>query len=547
MKKSITFLIGLFLFTSLLKAQISASDWQSDLRFLQTTVHKEYPFLFKKVTAKAFDEEVEKLYQAIPSLQPHEIVTGFSRIVALFQYGHTDVIFDNKIVPFRRLPVNFYQFSDGIYLQAVTRDYTQTVGAKVLKIGDMSINDVLKAISPVVPSENEQYFKGHASFYLRIPEILHAQKVIPTLTNKIKFTLEKNGKIFEQTFEAKESFKANMQYGFIKTDSLWLDARTGGKTPLYLKNLDKIYFYEYLPESKTVYVRHSQIQDDPSEAIPAFYARVFDFIEKNDVEKLVLDVRLNGGGNNYKNKPIVTGVIQSKINKKGQFFVILGRRTFSACQNLVNELHNYTNAIFVGEPTSENINFYGDNRRVELPKSKLNVALSFAWWQDKPQWENDDWLAPNVASEMSFEDYRTNHDPILETALNFADKDFILDPMAHLRDLFQSGKINMIESETMRLSKDSRYRFYDLESKLIQTGKDLITRNQMQNALYVFDLTTKVYPQSAKTWLALGSGLELAKQTEKALSAYQKAAEIGMKTPIGEQAMQKIKALNGGK
>ncbi len=547
MKKPITILISFFLIASMLKAQISASDWQSDLRFLQTTVHKDYPFLFKKVTAEAFDEEVEKLYQTIPSLQPHEIVTGFSRIVALFQYGHTDVYFDNKIVPFRRLPVNFYAFSDSIYLQAVTRDYPQALGAKVLKIGDMPINDVLKAIYPVVPSENDQYFKSHASFYLRIPEILHAQKVIPTLTNKIKFTLEKDGKTFDEIFEAKESFKATMQYGYIKADSLWLDARASDKTPLYLKDLDKIYFYEYLPESKTVYVRHSQIQDDPSEAIPAFYARLFDFIEKNDVEKLVLDVRLNGGGNNYKNKPIVTGIIKSKINQKGKLFVILGRRTFSACQNLVNELHNYTNAIFVGEPTSENINFYGDNRGVELPKSKLGVALSFAWWQDKPQWENDDWLAPNIAAEMSFKDYQTNRDPVLETALNFADKDFILDPMAHLRDLFQSGKMAMIESETMRLSKDSRYRFYNLEAKLLQSGNDLIIRNQMQNALYVFDLVTRVYPQSAKTWLALASGLEQAKQTEKAITAYQKAAEIGGKTPIGEQATQRIKALSGGK
>ncbi|MBL7818864.1 MAG: hypothetical protein JNL70_27945 [Saprospiraceae bacterium] len=547
MKKLFAILIYCFLIVSISKAQITVSDWQSDLRFLQTTVHNDYSFLFKKVAAKTFDDEVEKLYKAIPSLQPHEIVTGFSRIVALFQYGHTDVYFDNKIVPFHRLPVNFYQFSDGIYLQAVTRDYPQALGAKVLKIGDMPINDVLKAIYPVVPSENDQYFKSHASYYLRIPEILHAQKVIPILTNKIKFTLEKDGKVFEQIFEAKESYKTTPQYGYIQADSLWLDARSGDKTPLYLKHLDKIYFYEYLPESKTVYVRHSQIQDDPSEAIPAFYARVFDFIEKNDVEKLVLDVRLNGGGNNYKNKPIVTGIIKSKINQKGRVFVILGRRTFSACQNLVNELHNYTNAIFVGEPTSENINFYGDNRRIELPKSKLGVALSFAWWQDKPQWENDDWLAPNIAAEMSFEDYRSNRDPILDTALQFADKDFVTDPMGHLRELFQSGKMTLIESETMRLSKDTRYRFYNLEGKLIQAGKDLVIRNQMQNALYVFELATKAYPQSADTWLALASGFEQAKQTEKAITAYQKTAEIGAKTPVGEQALQKLKALKGGK
>ncbi len=142
----------------------------------------------------------------------------------------------------------------------------------------------------------------------------------------------------------------------------------------------------------------------------------------------MLDVRLNGGGNNYKNKPIVQGLLKSKINQPGKFLVIIGRRTFSACQNLVNELDNYTEAIFVGEPTSENINFYGDNRRMELPKSKIPVFLSFAWWQDKPQWENADWLAPHIAVEMSFEDYRSNRDPVLETALKANTNGFIRNP-----------------------------------------------------------------------------------------------------------------------
>lgn len=170
---------------------------------------------------------------------------------------------------------------------------------------------------------------------------------------------------------------------------------------------------------------------------------------------MVLDVRLNGGGNNYKNKPIVTGIIESKkINKIGKFIVILGRRTFSACQNLVNELDNYTNVIFIGEPTSENINFYGDNNRVELPNSKIPAYLSFAWWQDKPQWENDDWLAPHIAVDMRFEEYRTNQDPVLDTALAFSDDNFITDPMRYMTNLYMAGKMEQLATDTKRMIND---------------------------------------------------------------------------------------------
>jgi hypothetical protein len=208
-------------------------------------------------------------------------------------------------------------------------------------------------------------------------------------------------------------------------------------------------------------------------------------------------------------------------------FVILGARTFSACQNLVNELHTYTNALFVGEPTGENINFYGDSRHIELPKTKVPVRLSFAWWQDKPEWENDNWLAPNLPVELSFDDYRGNRDPVLDVALRFSDKDFITDPMAHLFDLFQKGNIPMIETETLRFSKDPRYRYHNLEAKLTQAGGRLLEQNQLQSGLYVLDLVTRTYPQSAKAWSALAKGLGKANQPEKGAVAHKKAADLG--------------------
>ena len=99
---------------------ISSKQWQEDLRFLQTTVHSEYPFLFKKVTATDFDAEVEKLYAAIPSLEPHELPIAFSRIVSLFKYGHTQIPF-RTVAKGGVLPVNLYHFNDGIYIEGTQK------------------------------------------------------------------------------------------------------------------------------------------------------------------------------------------------------------------------------------------------------------------------------------------------------------------------------------------------------------------------------------------------------------------------------------------
>lgn len=543
---SLLLLASLLLSCTYAQTNVTAADWQADLRFLQQTVHKDYPFLFKKTTAKDFDAAVEELHQAIPQLQPHEILAGFARIVSSFQYGHTDISWRQSPVKYHIVPLNLYWFSDGVYVEGARKDHAAALGAKVVAVEGLTVEKALAAVRPLVPAENDQYFKAYGLDMLLVPEALHAQKVTKTLQSSITLKLERDGKTFEKTFPAVEVFRLPRRYGFITPGDDWASVRDAAQTPHYLKNLDKIYYYEYLPESKTVYVRHSQIQDDPSEAIPAFYEKVFDFIEKNDVERLVLDVRLNGGGNNYKNKPIVTGVVRSKINEPGKFFVIIGRRTFSACQNLVNELSNYTNAVFVGEPTAENVNFYGDNRRVELPKTKIPVFLSFAWWQDKPQWENADWLAPHLAVDMSFDDYRSNRDPVLDAALQFSGDDFVLDPMGHLTNLFMAGEIDKLKTEAMRLVKDPRYHFVNFEGEINQAGYNLLGQNRTKEAVFVFQLNAELFPNSANAWDSLAESHWRAGEKDKAVEYYNKAIKMDPDGATGDNARQMLKRMENG-
>jgi tetratricopeptide (TPR) repeat protein len=547
MKKIILFLCCGLVFQAFAQSDMSTTKWQEDLRFLQQTVHNDYSFLFKKTTAADFDKAVEDLYREIPQMDKHEIIVGMARIVSSFKYGHTQLGFRSIADAYQMLPINLYQFSDGVYVQGVHKGFASVLGAKVIAVEGMPIEKVIEAIYPVVPVENDQYFKAYGFRYLISPQILHAQKVIPNLSETVTFTFEKNGKTFTQQLKAMPRGETvPLTYGFIQQKEDWLDARDQSETPLYLKNLDKIYFYEYLPEAKTVYVRQSQIQDDPSESIPEFYDRVFDFIAKNDVEKLVLDVRLNGGGNNYKNKAVITRIIESKkINKVGSLFTIIGRRTFSACQNLVNELDNYTNTVFMGEPTGENVNFWGDNNRIELPNSKLPVYLSFAWWQDKPQWEGAEWTAPHIAIDMSFKEYITNEDPVLDMALYFKDTGFVLDPMQYMTNLYMAGEQEKLLQETQKMVQDPRYKFFDFEGELNNTGYQALNRGDHELAIAVFSFNTQLFSESPNTWDSLAEGYWKAGNKEKAKEYYNKALAMDPDGPTGRNATEMLRRIEG--
>ncbi|PQB04412.1 tetratricopeptide repeat protein [Aureitalea marina] len=544
------FLTLLLLSVSLLataQQDINAEQWRSDLQFLRQTIHTDYPFLLRKTSKEAFDAAVDKLDQEIPQLESHQIIVGMMRIVSSIQYGHTAMSSREWPTENHRLPLNYYWFSDGIYIQGAHKDYEDIVGTRLVAIEGMPVDNVLNAIKPVVPVENDQFFKAYGLGYMNIAEVLHAQGITKELKNEIELTVEKDGKELRRSVGAMALSKLTdvpLRYGMMYTEGDWIGLGTGEEAPLYLSDLDRIYTYKYLPEKKALYVRQSQVQDDSIADIPTFYNEVFDFIAKNDVDKLVLDVRLNGGGNNYKNKPVVTGIIRSeKINKEGHFMVITGRRTFSACQNLVNELDNYTYVVFVGEPTAENINFYGDTNRVVLPESEIPVFLSFAWWQDKPQWENGPWIAPHVATDQSFAQFMAGEDPALDAALNFSMDDLILDPMEHFTNLFMTGQIDKLRSDAKAMTKDDRYRFFDFEGEFNKTGYRLLSQGQTQEAVFVFQLVLESYPNSANAWYSLGDGLRAMGDKAQAKEAYQKSAAMEPGTDLAAESLKKASEL----
>ncbi|MBD0776406.1 tetratricopeptide repeat protein [Maribacter sp. ANRC-HE7] len=519
---------------------VSATQWQEDLRFLQNTIHKDYSFLFVKTTKEDFDTQVEALYHEIPNLREHEIRVGLARMISQFKYGHTQIPY-STMAKSGILPINLYQFKADIYIEGVQKDHKKVLGAKVLKIGDTAIDKAMELIYPVVPVENEQYFKAYGLRFLLAPEVLHAQGVIPELSGTVTLTLEKEGKVFTHEFKTIAMEDKPKAFNFTLPTAEWLTARNTETTPLYLKHLeDKLFYFEYLEDIKTLYVRQSSVFDDENETLEQFYKRLFEFIDTHHIEKLVYDVRLNGGGNNYNNLPLIKGLMaRPKINKKGSFYFIIGRETFSACQNLTNEITRYTEAILVGEPTAENVNFYGDTRPVVLPNSKITAYLSYLWWQDMPALENADWTAPSIPVTMGFDDYVNNQDPVLEAALTFNAHDFEPKPIEYITDLYLSGQTQQLAEVLPKMIQDPRYAFCDFEMELNKKGNLLLQSGrvpQVQASIQVFSMVSQLFPNSASTYKNLGEAYIALQDTPKAKEVLKKAISLDTNGKIGKAA-----------
>src|SRR5262249_54160941 len=133
------------------------------------------------------------------------------------------------------------------------------------------------------------------------------------------------------------------------------------KTPLYLRNPDEYYWYEYLADSKTLYFHYRRCAEMPERPFDRFAMALLRFMNENPVERMVIDLRLNGGGNSFILMPFINALSRRRdVNQTGRLFVLIGRGTFSSAYLNALRLKLTTKAILVGEPTGQKPNSYGE-------------------------------------------------------------------------------------------------------------------------------------------------------------------------------------------
>lgn len=524
--KKLLFVLAIFTITTSTYSQTTA-EWRQDLRHLQQVVHSRYTNLFHTITAEKWDSAAEKLYNEIPSMEKTAVLSGFMKLVALFHIGHTQVNTfgfhqsGQNSIKLSRYPYQLFWFSDGLYIKAADKKYEQAVGGRVIRIGNMKTEDALEAIRPLVSYENEQGYKSNGPFFLATPEFLQTCGITQTAA-EIPIVIMKDGREQTVVFKPDPGNNGGSATG-LEIPEGWVAAKKNDTEPLWQKEPAAYRYYEYLPDSKTLYVRHSVTLNDGTKTIEAFFRNMVEFIDKNDVQRLVLDIRTNGGGNNYLNKSIINSIVMlRKINQKGKFFCIIGRRTFSAAQNLTNELEKYTEVIFAGEPTSENVNFYGDTRTEVLPNSKLQVNLSWMWWQNLDPRDTRKATSPQLAVDMSFADYYNNTDPVLQQVMNYNNRKELI---PGITALLNSGKKEEAIRFAQEFQKDpvNRYITDRLETNINDEGYRLMANGNKETGSGLLEINMKLFPESANTYDSYAESLVNLGKPEEALKYYEMA------------------------
>lgn len=379
--------------------QLTTQQWQQDLQFLAKELPRRHKNAFHTVTREQFEKSIADLNSEIPKLQGHEVVVGMMRIVASIGDAHTEMAgFGND---FHRFPLNVYWFGQELHVTRIAAAYKRAVGARVVEVGGVRIEDVSARLDQLAAHENEYWVRLLDAGYMPFAEMLNALKVIPDL------------KSARWTFEDAAGEKFSLDIDALGSDQKidWVAA--SNELPLYRQKPDQQFWFTQLADSQTIYVNFRGYQ----ESFDKHAEELLSLISQHPPKRLVIDVRQNRGGDFTKVRgQLLPGLKRNPLFRKpGSLFIITGRATQSAAVVNAIDFRKEMNAVVVGEPTGGRPNGYSEHGDFRLPNSHLLISYSSRYYkfqdQDSPA------VMPDKLIEPAWDAYRAGRDPVMEWIL----------------------------------------------------------------------------------------------------------------------------------
>lgn len=519
--------------------ELTADQWREDLRFMAAEMEKRHANLYHQVSREAFAKAVADLGANIPSLQRNEIIVGMMRIAAMVGDGHTriDPRKDARF-GFRSLPVKLYLFEDGLFVRAAAPDHAGLVGARIESIGGVPVDEAIRRAAELASRDNEVGPKLYVPLYLAMPDILHALKLAPTRDAAI-LGLRKGDRRWAETVPAgavDPSWPPDTDIS-LTTPEGWVDASTA-PPPLWLQAPLDYHRLVDLPEAHALYAQLNMVSDTDEETLDAFGKKIGDRVRATNPRALILDLRLNQGGNGDLRNNLVRALIKAE-DADTRLFVLTWRGTFSASQFILDDLDRLTDAVIVGEPASSRPSSFGDAYRMPMPNSGINVRTSIVWWQDGQN--RDPWTWVDVAAPLRFADYAAGRDPALERALTYTPGPTL---QATLLEAAASGGAAMIRRTLHVYRNNPENRYADRERQMLEAAQALFGAERKDEALLVAELAAQDYPASADAANVLAHLEEATGRRDLALEAGQRVLAIDPNNRAARALVERVSAAN---
>ena len=253
---------------------------------------------------------------------------------------------------------------------------------------------------PLVPRDNPATVLDLLPEYLVTEEVLVGLGLIDGGTTRFAFA---DGRVETVAPVTASSFAS---VGSI----LATPRRPSGTQPVWLRAPERTQWLTTLDRGRAVYLGYHLTTDETY----TVSRRLLALASKPRVRSVVVDVRLNHGGNNMTYGALLD--VMGRLSRTRSVSLLIGRATFSAAGNFAADVDALPRVRLIGEATGGAPSQWGDSTTVDLASTGLiaRVATSYQRY-GRPSALT---TRPDVAVQLTVEDFVAGRDPVLARALS---------------------------------------------------------------------------------------------------------------------------------
>ena len=374
------------------------TPWADDLALIDREVRTRHPDPFANNPESAWTAKLAELATTLPTATTDEQTVQLASLIGLLD-SHSS--FSG---PYRLYPLQAYRFAEGWFI--ILAPDPELVGARLVAVGGTPIEDVERALRPLIPADNEQGKRIGLQDLLSTVEVLHGLGLV-TDESKPGYVVEKpDGERVTLDLPPQPvdgDFAKSIEVGYLMGDETEAIRRRGEAVWTRLDEATRTFLISYNDYT-------------PTGLAPALKAVQAAF-DDGQADRVVLDMRYLQGGDASLAFPLIDALkADARINRPGGLTVLIGRENVSAGTLVAGAFDRDTQALLIGEPTPARAdNFLCPCHDIALTGSAFVIGIPTVQLGNH---DERDAVVPDVPVDMTAADFFASRDRALELALS---------------------------------------------------------------------------------------------------------------------------------
>ena len=230
--------------------------WSADIDTMLLLMKSQHYIYRSKPLPQQLLDNAASLKTKVAQYSDERMLNELERLMFYMHDGHSYILPVATKVQAFFLPVQFYIFSDGVYIVDADDPYKNLIGSKVLTIQNVAVAKLVNDMNYFIHQDNRYTVLWFAPSVLRFRGLYEAYGLAAGSPSVQMNLVSQNKKTITQNISF---IPATNFHGIPKL----IPSQAAGKAPapLYLSNVADNFWFTSLPQKKALYFQFNQVQD----------------------------------------------------------------------------------------------------------------------------------------------------------------------------------------------------------------------------------------------------------------------------------------------